>query len=155
MTPLSATCLLIAFSILLGAIVMSWGRGYIAEKAEFVMGVSALEGGCGSINIGLVKVKGQNLACIRDNQLELMVENRGNTIVEALQLRIMGKTEADTSENVLLKPLGIGDTTKIKLGFRTVKTPVEVRIAPWLSMKDPKELCLQSAEQYTGPFPNC
>lgn len=35
-SPLLSTLVLIAISIGLGAVVMSWGRGYIEERAEFV-----------------------------------------------------------------------------------------------------------------------
>ena len=38
-SPLVATILLLAFSIAIGAVVMSWGESYVEEKANFVQGI--------------------------------------------------------------------------------------------------------------------
>ena len=50
LTPLVATVLLVAFSVGLGALVMSWGEDYISEKAEFVQGTAEIKSGfCGKM----------------------------------------------------------------------------------------------------------
>ena len=77
-SPLFATILLIAFSIALGAVVMSWGEAYIEEKAEFAKGVQEVSRGCNNVFFSILSVKATPQICQKGNTIEVFLDNGPN-----------------------------------------------------------------------------
>jgi len=66
-SPLIATVLLIAFAVALGAVVMSWGRGYIETTATFAEEKSAAEMRCTmDVELDYAIVNNQKKVCFGD-----------------------------------------------------------------------------------------
>ncbi len=153
MAPLAATFLLIGFSVLLGAVVMSWGQEYVEARAQFVMGASAAPGECADIDLDTVKLRGASLACTQGNELKLVLENKGPSVIEAVQLRVIADSNVDVVQNTLKGPLFMGQAATILYPLQG--PPAQVRLTPWLIKDRPSELCFDKEIVYEGPFPSC
>lgn len=119
LSPLMATIILIAFSIGLGAIVMTWGQSYIEENAQFVQG----SGECDTVTYDIYE---ENV-CIRDNQVEFYLEN-GETDLTGLKMAIIG---TDGVKNVDKKiNIKSGNTELIKVPYDNIGAVKQVKIIP-------------------------
>lgn len=90
-SPLIATVLLIAFAVALGAVVMSWGRGYIESTATFAEEKSAAEMRCTmDVELGFAVIDNQKKVCV-GNMSDLGTQTE---IEDALEYPAMiGNTE--------------------------------------------------------------
>jgi len=129
-SPLIATILLIVFSIALGAVVMSWGEAYIEEKAEFVKGAQETVAGCDAALIKIIKVGGVPQICVRDDVIEVFMENGPNTDIYDVHARIIGTDGIATRESVLSEPLLPSDARKVMFRFEPVGQIRQVKLTP-------------------------
>src|SRR3989344_4204221 len=95
-TPLVATILLVAFSVGLGALVMSWGEEYIAEKAEFVQGTAEVRSGCDAAKLDIIRISGQPQACVGAQGIQLWIDNGPDIDLANIHARIVGANGVDT-----------------------------------------------------------
>jgi flagellin-like protein len=96
-SPLIATVLLIAFAVALGAVVMSWGRGYIENTATFAEEKSAAE-----------------MRCTMDVELDFAIVNNQKKVCYD------DMTELDTPGDVLEYPDSIENTEEVDAVFDTI-----------------------------------
>ena len=118
-SPLVATVLLIAFSVALGAVVMSWGESYIEQRAEFVSGRSEVGGPCDTALVTIIKVKDQIQICERDNTLELFVESGPQRLV-GIKARVLGADSVFLAENILASPLEAASAIKTAINHGAI-----------------------------------
>lgn len=132
-SPLIATILLIIFSVVLGAVVMSWGEAYIEEKADFVRGVQETVAGCDAAYLKIISVGGVPQICVRDSQiLEVFVENGPSTDLYDIHARILGVDGVSTRESVLAAPLLAGGSVKLMFRFDDVGMVRQVKLTPMI-----------------------
>ena len=137
-----ATVLLIAFSIALGAVVMSWGETYIEQKAEFVQGYQETVSTCDSVSFEVIKIREVLQVCTRGNNIEVLVGNGPAVEIKDFSARLIGSGGAKVVESVMLQSLlpdavdkiivanpGVGVlsqlklTPKIMVGEKTIACP--------------------------------
>jgi len=142
-TPLFATLLLIAFSVGLGAIVMSYGEAYVEEQATFVtqpeIGIL-----CDTADVQVIAVRGERQICVRDQVLELAIDNGPGTAIDGIQARIVGTDNIATVPNILNEPLPAARSLKTAFAFDAIGTPLQVRLTPFIN-GDGQEFCTERA----------
>lgn len=145
-TPLVATILLVAFSVGLGALVMSWGEDYISAKAEFVQGTAEVKSGCDSAQISIIKIAGQDQACIGPNGLQLWIDNGPNTDLYNIHARIAGENGVDVKEEILTGPLLKANAAKATVLFNNAISPIlQVKLTPKIWTGKNVAICSQTA----------
>ncbi|MEM3154858.1 MAG: hypothetical protein QW165_04830 [Candidatus Woesearchaeota archaeon] len=145
-TPLVATILLVAFSVGLGALVMSWGEEYIAEKAEFVQGTAEVRSGCDIAQISIIKIGGQQQACIGPNGIQLWVDNGPDQDVFNIHARIAGANGVQNVESILTQPLLKANAVKATVPFdRTIAPILQVKLTPQIWTGTTAVTCAQGA----------
>ena len=132
-SPLVATLILIAISALLGFAVMSFGKSYIEERAEFVSGSPD----CGTINL----LNTPNAICQESSRLRLFVEASPQIGVQAAQIRVVGSDNIYESETFLSQPLQKGQSRKVEVNFGNIGTVSLVKITPYQGSGAGKEYC--------------
>ena len=105
-SPLVATVLLVAFSVALGALVMSWGQEYIEEKAEFVQGMQEVKSGCDVANLNIIKIGGIPQVCLKgDNKIQVWFDNGPDMDIYNIHARVAGTDGVSVQEEILKAPL--------------------------------------------------
>lgn len=146
-TPLVATVLLVAFSIGLGAIVMSWGEDYIEEKAEFVQGTAEIKSACDMANINVIKIGGQPQACIKDGNIRIWIDNGPEVDLTNIHARIAGTTGIGVVDNILFNPLERGNAAQALIPYEQDKVGEvrQVKLTPKIWTGQKMALCSQAA----------
>jgi len=156
-SPLVATLVLIGISALLGAVVMSYGKAYIEERAEFVGGNvpetrPAL--GCSNIALKFIEVAGDPQVCIdpASNTAKIFLE-AGNQRVENMQVRVVGSSDIYTSDDALSSTLGKGQSRNVEVTYGDVGQVRQVKVTPYTGRGDSKQYC--TAIQVDAPIAVC
>jgi len=129
-SPLFATILLIAFSVALGAVVMSWGESYIEEKAEFAKGVQEVSRGCDNIFFSIMTIQAVPQICKRGDTIEVFLENGPNANILNIQAKVVGMDNVAVVDNVLKKSLSRAGSVKSVFAFAPVGTIRQVKFTP-------------------------
>lgn len=138
-TPLVATVLLVAFSVGLGALVMSWGEDYIEEKAEFVQGTGEIKSACDSVSIDIIKIGGKVQACQSARGVELWIDNGPDVDLSNIHARIAGNRGVDVAPNILLSPLVRANSVRSVVAVKPeVGQVLQVKLTPkvWSGTKE-------------------
>ncbi len=114
-TPLVATILLVAFSVGLGALVMSWGEDYIEEKATFVQGTAEVKSGCDAAQINIISIAGQQQACVSQQGLQLWIDNGPDVELYNIHARFAGSNGVQSIEEILEEPLLRSNAAKVTI----------------------------------------
>lgn len=141
LSPLVATILLIGFSIALGAIVMSWGKGFIEEKAEFVQGVEASPLECSKVGIKVIEIGNQPEICIEGDTIKALIEN-GPVTIDNIQARVVSASGISTTESIA--PGKIGKAQSVQASFPGAGAK-QVKLTPYIVINREKEYCTQKA----------
>ena len=144
LSPLVATLLLIGFSIALGTIVMSWGQGFIEEKAEFVVGVEAALLECSRVAIKVIEVGGAPEICIDNGNIKAFIEN-GPVTIDNIQARIVGTSGIITNEAILSERLVKNQAVETTFPANGVK---QVKLTPYILINRDKQYCSEQAITY-------
>ena len=145
-TPLVATVLLVAFSVGLGALVMSWGEDYIAQKAEFVQGTAEIKSPCDSTHITLIRIGGQLQVCMSSRGLEFWIDNGPDTDVSNIHARIAGSTGVDVQQSILFSPLAKANSARVIVPLKPeVGQVLQVKLTPKIMTGSQEALCANSA----------
>ena len=144
LSPLVATLLLIGFSIALGTIVMSWGQGFIEEKAEFVVGVEAALLECSRVAIKVIEVGGAPEICIDNGNIKAFIEN-GPVTIDNIQARIVGTSGIITNEAILSEKLVKNQAVETTFPANGVK---QVKLTPYILINRDKQYCSEQAITY-------
>ncbi len=147
LSPIVATVILIAFAIALGLVVMSWGKSYIEEKAEFVAGPSDISA-CGYVELDIIKVGGEERVCYNPAQgiIEVFVENGPEIKVDDLQVRIIGSRGIKTLSQILKAPLEKAVSAQLRFNYPAdVGDVQQIKITPVLDQKPEPVFCSNQA----------
>ncbi len=146
LTPLVATILLVAFSVGLGALVMSWGEEYIEEKAEFVQGTAEVKSGCDAAKIEIIRIGGQPQACYSPNAIQLWMDNGPSTDLFNIHARIAGANGIDVKESILTEPLLKSNAVKVSIPYNPAISPVlQIKLTPKIWTGRDVATCAQTA----------
>lgn len=141
-----ATILLVAFSVGLGALVMSWGEEYIEEKAEFVQGTAEIKSGCDAAAISIIKIAGVPQACIGDQGIELWIDNGPDIELYNIQARLAGENGVATVQDILAEPLLKANAAKTTIPYDPGISPIlQVKLTPKIWTGTDIAICTQSA----------
>ena len=149
MSPLFATVLLIAFSIALGAVVMSWGESYIEEKAEFVQGTQEVFRGCDAVFFNIMTVRAMPQICQKDNVIEVFFDNGPDIALANIQAKVVGD-DVSVAEAILQSQLTRSGSMKSTFAFSPVGTIREVKFTPIIWKGKDIVYCPQKAIRVEG-----
>jgi len=150
---LTCTFILIGLSMLLGLIFMSWGKNYIEERAEFVVGVAGAKVGCVDVDLRFIEIGGVKQVCASGSKVKMMIENIGNTVIHELQGRIVDSSGVRTIDQVLGAPVKIGDSTSVLLD---VTAPgKQAKFTPVIRVGAKKEYCFDKSLNADAPYQAC
>lgn len=125
---------------------MSWGEEYIEEKAEFVQGASEIKSGCDAASISIIKIGGQNQACIGPEGIQLWIDNGPDVELYNIHARIAGSGGIDVIEDILSEPLLKANAAKTTVPFsRTIAPVLQVKLTPKIWTGNEIVMCPQSA----------
>ncbi len=145
-TPLVATILLVAFSVGLGALVMSWGEDYIEQKAEFVQGTAEVKSGCDTATISIIKISGQQQACYGPDGIQLWIDNGPDQDLFNIHARIAGNNGIEVKESILTQPLVKSNAVKVTVPFDKAIAPIlQIKLTPKIWTGSAAVTCAQSA----------
>jgi flagellin-like protein len=145
-SPLVATILLVAFSVGLGALVMSWGEDYIEEQASFVQGGSEVKTGCDAVDLGLIKIGGVPQVCKTSNTIELWLDNGPNIDLSDLHVRIAGFNDIDVYDSTLTEPLLKENSEKVTVSYNPdIGRILQVKLTPKIFEAGQLVSCTQKA----------
>jgi len=144
-TPLVATILLVAFSVGLGALVMSWGEDYIEAKAEFVQGTAEVRSGCDAALIDIIQIGGAPQSCVGEGMIQLWLDNGPDMELYNVHARIVGKDDVHVIEEVLDQPLLKSNAVKVEIPYNpAVGAVLQVRLTPKIWTGQNVVTCTQS-----------
>ncbi len=144
-SPLIATVLLVAFSVALGAVVMSWGEEYVSEKAEFVQGVREALSSCDAVSFDVIKINNVPQVCVRNDVLELTIDNGADEEVFDFHARFVTDNGAFVDESTLNTPLKRLHATKLFLKFPATGRLQQVRLVPKVKVGNDLLFCNDQA----------
>jgi len=129
-SPLVATILLVAFSVGLGALVMSWGEDYIEQRAEFVQGVEEVKVGCEAVDFSIIKIGGSPQICRTGNTIEAWIDNGPTIDLYNIHTRIVGKDNVYVDEEILDQPLARENAIKTSIEHSDIGDLLQVKLTP-------------------------
>lgn len=145
-TPLVATVLLVAFSVGLGALVMSWGEEYIAEKAEFAQGTPEVKNTCDLAKIDIIKIAGQQQVCMGENGIQVWIDNGPDVDLVGVHARVAGQSGIDVQENILLAPLLKANAARAIVAYKPgIGELLQVKLTPKILENNQVAICSQNA----------
>lgn len=147
-SPLVATVLLIAFSVALGAVVMSWREEFIEQNAPFVQGVVHARSGCDAATLDLITLSGVEQLCVRENVVEAMIENGPDVGIYDVHARIVGSDDIAVVESVLPRPMPPGYAMKVNFGIKNVGKVRQIKFVPKIKVGDQVVYCASNAKIY-------
>lgn len=150
---LAGTGILIGFSMLLGFLFMSWGKSYIEQRAEFVVGVASGKAGCSDIGLAFIEISRIPQICHSGEGLKLLVENVGDTPVVQMNARVVDSSGVSDRESVLSSALPIGESKDVVLSVSGQAK--QVKLTPVISVEGRKEFCFDKSLSADGPFSAC
>ncbi|MFH0875057.1 MAG: archaellin/type IV pilin N-terminal domain-containing protein [archaeon] len=121
-SPLIASVLLIAFTVAIGAIIMTWGRGFVTSQTEKVNTESVGSTACStSVDVDFVKVGGLDDVCYTPNgYVNFTLQNTGTEPI--YQLRVQSLDSSSNNYNNITTNAHISTTLEsgdaIHLAFR-------------------------------------
>lgn len=119
-SPLIATVLLIAFSVALGAVVMSWGETYIEEHLNVGEGqTEVFAGGCDLVDLKVLDIAGERQECLGPDSVEVFLSNGPSVDIISVKGQVIGSDVLNV-ENVLLDPLSRDTLTKVTVPYKSL-----------------------------------
>lgn len=91
MSPLAATVVLIAFAIVLGIVVMSFGSTYY-EGSRFSSKAYNESILCQGISLQLFSVKEEQQICLEEKGIKFVLVNGANTQIDGVQMWVVGES---------------------------------------------------------------
>jgi len=146
LSPLIATLLLIGFAVVLGLVVMNWGKAYIEEKAEFVAGPSA-ESVCPVVKLSIIKVGEAQKVCYNPSEktITVFIENGPDAAIENLQARVIGSAGIFTVDKALTEEMEPASSMQLKFNYENVGEVQQVKITPRFETDHGTNFCINQA----------
>jgi len=143
-SPLMATVLLVAFSIALGAVVMSWGEDYIATNSDFTTSANELGVGCDRVSFSIISVKGVPQVCYDGSAVQIFIENGQSIELANIQARLVG-TDGIAQMEILSQPLAPLDALKTTFAYDTIGFPLQLKLIPKINVGNAEIFCADKA----------
>jgi flagellin-like protein len=143
-SPLMATVLLVAFSIALGAVVMSWGEDYISTKSDFTAGANELGVGCDRASFSIISVKEVPQVCYDGSAVQIFIENGPSLELANIQARLVG-TDGIAQMEILSQPLAPLDAVKTAINYDSIGFPLQLKLIPKISIGNAEIFCADKA----------
>lgn len=146
LTPLVATILLVAFSVGLGALVMSWGEEYIEEKAEFVQGTAEIKSGCDATILEIIRISGQPQLCSTGNTIQIWLDNGPDSDIFNIHARIAGTNDVQSVESILAQPLLKSNAAKTEIPYNPAIGQIQqIKLTPKIWTGTDVAVCAQAS----------
>ena len=138
-SPLIATVLLIAFAVALGAVVMSWGKTYVAmDDTERVA--------CNKADLKIHEIQGPELSFSRaGNYVSFMIDNTGSIDITGIRIWVIGDKDTFTTNIEEEIKQGYPLRKKIDYNFGIYGNIKEVNIIPKISIEKEEIVCTKQA----------
>lgn len=131
LSPLVSTLVLIAISVALGAVVMTWGESYISENAEFVQGAQEVTSSCQMARFSIINVGKLPSVCIQDNVVKIDIDNNAFVALYDISARVLGTDNVYYEPSLLKTPLEAGGSAKLSI---IIQAPIgkikQVKLTP-------------------------
>lgn len=151
LSPLIATVLLIAFSVALGAVVMSYGENYVENQAAFVnKGTEVAASACDSISLHVITVNNQAQLCTKGVTVDVAFDN-GPAEIDAVQARVLGNAGVSLVPNILPDPLLPAASLKTTFTYEPVGIPLQIKFTPAINTPNGLTFCSDRAVTIDTP----
>lgn len=141
-SPLIATVLLVAFSVGLGAIVMSWGEQYVEQKADFVQGVKEAVTACDEATFTILQLGETQQICYKESTIETTLDNGPEVDIYDFSARIISAGGTYTAETTIKDTLKKLHAAKIIIPYpKVIGPPKQVKIVPKIKSGNDIILC--------------
>ncbi|MFH0875056.1 MAG: archaellin/type IV pilin N-terminal domain-containing protein [archaeon] len=106
-SPLIATVILVAFSVVLGGFVMSWGKNFINKQTTTIDAESGKQTQC-SVNLGLafVELDDDYMACYDSSGITMTIQNVGTVNITGIKVQVSavnGSVQNSPEISVMIK----------------------------------------------------
>ena len=128
-SPLISTIVLIVFASVLGLVVIGWG----SSQVELTF-----ESECEDVSLSIVTIKDIPQVCYKNNELEIIAENKGNINIVGMKLIIIGEEDITREE---AKGILISDASRQRIAFDNVGTIQKIILIPKILQNKAEELC--------------
>ena len=143
-SPLMATVILVAFSIALGAVVMSWGADFIEAKSEFTIGANELGAGCDRVSFNIIIVKGVPQVCYDGSAVQIFIENGQSIELANVQARLVG-TDGIIQTEIFSQPLAPLNAIKTTFAYDNIGFPLQLKLIPKINVSNAEIFCADKA----------
>ncbi|MFH1408798.1 MAG: archaellin/type IV pilin N-terminal domain-containing protein [Nanoarchaeota archaeon] len=153
-SPLIATVLLIAFAVALGAVVMSWGRGYVNEQAKGVSESSDRDITCTTdVRLDWYERSRTKQVCFGDGFVWFMIENGPVKDIVDLRLIIDGDKDVFTNESILNQTFAKADIKRFNISYdnATYGAVRQINIYPTVDINGNRVICSGQALVQVSP----
>lgn len=120
-SPLVSSILLISFAIVLGMIVMSWGKTTAAT--------TVLPEICEGASLNVIKIAGEEQICYKEGNIYATIENNGAIELAGINANIIGDGITSSSADVNIKA---ADVVKVNMPYSAIGGIKQIRLAPKL-----------------------
>jgi flagellin-like protein len=150
-SPLIATVILIAFSVALGAIIVTWGNNLISGQTKDVTKRTDRSIKCSlDLPIRILEVNDEKFICYNRSSsmnLEFIIENQGSASAEGVRVFLLDSNE-DTKTVDIIVPLGSHNNTKYNVSINNTDNglgfslpPTKILISPILVASGSIDVC--------------
>jgi len=135
-SPLIATILLVAFTITIAAMLMTWGRSLLEKQ---ILGAESAQARIDCIENVEVDVRS---ACYKDNKVDIVIENKRNYKIDSFLIRLVGKNSVAVRPS-LAGALGPYEAKTISAVYDPIITGEieEAVMIPKIKIKDIVTVC--------------
>ena len=161
-SPLVASILLIAFTVTLGALVMSWSQKFVQDNADTARGSGDLEISCQiSTALGIKTVGGSKRICYSNISdvatLSFTLENKGSDTIDGIKVVLIGVNDSSSTTDLTDFEISGGNIKKgnVSFNFTTLgETVVEADFIPYVTTDSTvgSQLCRNLNIQEDGIF---
>lgn len=135
--PLISSIVLIGFAILLGAVVMSWGKTGTTALSE--------KRSCNDASLDIIEIADEKQLCYEDGKLYFTIENDGNVYLSGMVVSIIGDEIEQQQVNRLID---IASIQQIELSYKTkIKKLI---IVPIIQYNGKANICAKNSLEIEG-----
>ncbi|MEK6878981.1 MAG: archaellin/type IV pilin N-terminal domain-containing protein, partial [Nanoarchaeota archaeon] len=120
-SPLIATVLLIGFTVVVGTMVIIWGRNFVKEKAEKEGVLAEKQLKCENVEIDIKSVDKVNN--------NIVIENKGNEIINGFILRVVS---GGSGAQKILQDMDALKTSTLTYSFTGLQDDAKIDLIPGL-----------------------
>ena len=120
-SPLVSSILLISFAVVLGMIVMSWGKTTAATVV--------LPETCEGVSLNIIKIAGEEQICYKEGSIYATIENNGVIELAGINANIISNGITSSSADVNIKA---AEVVRVSMPYPGIGEIKQIRLAPKL-----------------------